>query len=107
MRNTLRMLTLVLVLVSLLGGFALTASASDLSDYDSALGYLDGYADNVGVDENFDANIRTAMETVRQDVSSYATFLSLLPPVIAIALALITKEVYSSLFIGILSGALI
>jgi len=31
---------------------------------------------------------------------------SLLPPVIAIALALITKEVYSSLFIGILAGAL-
>ncbi len=32
---------------------------------------------------------------------------SLLPPVIAIALALITKEVYSSLFIGILTGALL
>ena len=31
---------------------------------------------------------------------------SLLPPVIAIALALITKEVYSSLFIGILAGGL-
>ena len=37
----------------------------------------------------------------------YATFWSLLPPVIAIALALITKEVYSSLFIGIVSGALL
>ena len=32
---------------------------------------------------------------------------SLVPPVIAIALALITKEVYSSLFIGIISGALL
>ena len=32
---------------------------------------------------------------------------SLLPPVIAIALALITKEVYSSLFIGILVGGLL
>ena len=32
---------------------------------------------------------------------------SLLPPVIAISLALITKEVYSSLFAGILSGALL
>lgn len=32
---------------------------------------------------------------------------SLLPPVIAIGLALITKEVYSSLFIGILSGGVI
>lgn len=32
---------------------------------------------------------------------------ALIPPVIAIALALITKEVYSSLFIGILTGALL
>ena len=32
---------------------------------------------------------------------------SLLPPIIAIGLALITKEVYSSLFIGIVSGAII
>ena len=34
-------------------------------------------------------------------------WLSILPPLIAIALALITKEVYSSLFIGIFSGMLI
>ncbi|MBO6303238.1 MAG: Na+/H+ antiporter NhaC family protein [Ruminiclostridium sp.] len=32
---------------------------------------------------------------------------SLLPPIVAIGLALITKEVYSSLFIGILSGGII
>ena len=36
-----------------------------------------------------------------------ATVWTLLPPIIAIALALITKEVYSSLMIGILSGALL
>ncbi len=36
----------------------------------------------------------------------YATFWALVPPIIAIALALITKEVYSSLFIGIVVGAL-
>ena len=36
----------------------------------------------------------------------YQTIWSLLPPVIAIGLALITKEVYSSLFIGILAGGL-
>lgn len=34
----------------------------------------------------------------------YATFWSLIPPLVAIGLALITKEVYSSLFIGILIG---
>lgn len=37
----------------------------------------------------------------------YATFWSLIPPVVAIVLALITKEVYSSLFLGILVGALL
>lgn len=39
--------------------------------------------------------------------ASYATVWALLPPVVAIALALITKEVYSSLFIGIVVGALL
>ena len=38
--------------------------------------------------------------------SLYATFWALFPPVIAIALALITKEVYSSLFLGIVVGGL-
>ena len=37
----------------------------------------------------------------------YNTGLALLPPIIAIALALITKEVYSSLFIGIVVGGLL
>lgn len=36
----------------------------------------------------------------------YGTIWALLPPIIAIILALFTKEVYSSLFIGILVGAL-
>ena len=36
----------------------------------------------------------------------YATFFALVPPIVAIGLALITKEVYSSLFIGLFVGAL-
>ena len=36
----------------------------------------------------------------------YATFWALIPPIVAIALALLTKEVYSSLFIGIFIGGL-
>ena len=35
------------------------------------------------------------------------TFWSLLPPIVAIVLALISKEVYSSLFLGVLAGALL
>jgi len=37
----------------------------------------------------------------------YATFWALVPPLVAIGLALITKEVYSSLFIGIVLGGLL
>ncbi|MCI8638360.1 MAG: Na+/H+ antiporter NhaC family protein [Coprococcus sp.] len=36
----------------------------------------------------------------------YGTFWALVPPIVAIVLALITKEVYSSLFVGILVGGL-
>lgn len=46
-------------------------------------------------------------ESGEEHVSYMAgTFWSLVPPIIAIVLALITKEVYSSLFVGILVGAL-
>ena len=34
------------------------------------------------------------------------TFWALVPPIVAIVLALITKETYSSLFVGIVVGAL-
>lgn len=50
--------------------------------------------------------VLAAAEEAAEQPAVYATFWALLPPVVAIALALITKEVYSSLFIGILVGAL-
>ncbi len=37
----------------------------------------------------------------------YTTFWALVPPIVAITLALITKEVYSSLFVGILMGGIL
>ena len=46
-------------------------------------------------------------ETCLGETTVRGSLWALLPPVIAIGLALITKEVYSSLFIGILSGALL
>ena len=46
-------------------------------------------------------------ETCEGDGLVVGSLWALLPPVIAISLALITKEVYSSLFVGILSGALL
>lgn len=45
------------------------------------------------------------VETYKPSV--YSTIGALLPPFLAIVLALITKEVYSSLFVGIVSGALL
>ena len=107
MKRITRTMLLLIMAVSLLACFALTAGATAYESADEALEYLDGYADYVGTDAEFETNIDAALTTVRQDIGSYATFISLLPPIIAIALALITKEVYSSLFIGILSGALI
>ncbi|MDO4619444.1 MAG: Na+/H+ antiporter NhaC family protein, partial [Lachnospiraceae bacterium] len=47
------------------------------------------------------AKFLTTPETVQQ------SFWALVPPIVAIALALITKEVYSSLFFGIVTGALL
>ena len=45
-------------------------------------------------------------EVVEHTSNMYATAWSLVPPLVAIILALITKEVFSSLFIGIVVGAL-
>ena len=36
----------------------------------------------------------------------YSTFWALVPPIVAIGLALLTKEVYSSLFVGILMAGI-
>ena len=107
MNKFMRTFVLLLLVASLVGCFCLTASAAEFGDSSEALEYLDSYSDNVASDEAFEENIAAALELVREDVGFYATFIALIPPIIAIALALITKEVYSSLFIGILSGALL
>ncbi|MBE6715794.1 MAG: Na+/H+ antiporter NhaC family protein [Ruminococcaceae bacterium] len=51
----------------------------------------------------------TGLVDVREGASSdyFAAFWALIPPIIAIGLALITKEVYSSLFVGIVVGGLL
>ena len=79
----------------------------DLADSESAHAYVDGYADNLAADPDFDSHLNGALNTVRQDIPAYATFWALVPPILAIGLALITKEVYSSLFVGILAGGII
>ncbi|MBR6793803.1 MAG: Na+/H+ antiporter NhaC family protein [Clostridia bacterium] len=69
---------LVLLIVAMMGAFACSAAAEDV-----------------------------AAEAEEYTSLFNGTFWALLPPVIAIVLALITKEVYSSLFLGILSGGIL
>ena len=103
--RVLAILALAVMLLLTVSPFAVAADI-DLTDADVASEYLDSYSDNVGSDPDFGENLAKALETKRADIPAYSTWLSLLPPIIAIALALITKEVYSSLFIGITAGAL-
>ncbi len=75
-----------------------------LSDVRDARAYVEAYADNVRADRDFKAHERAALETVRGAEPLYGTWWAIFPPLLAIILALITKEVYSSLFLGIVSG---
>lgn len=52
------------------------------------------------------AVIILAIAITASGVETNATFWALVPPIVAIGLALITKEVYSSLFTGIVVGAI-
>ena len=83
------------------------AKEYDLADFDSAQSYIDAYADNVQNDSAFAAHEQSALATIRTKNRFFGTWWAILPPIIAIFLALVTKEVYSSLFIGIVTGGLL
>lgn len=55
----------------------------------------------------FSTTVFAAEEEMEYVPTLHATFWALVPAIVAIGLALITKEVYSSLFIGILMGGLL
>ena len=55
----------------------------------------------------FATNVFGAEQTEEYVPAVYATFWALVPPVVAIGLALVTKEVYSSLFVGVLMGGIL
>ena len=83
-----------------------SVSEEEYADY--AAMYLDNYDKALQFDPDVDANYAEAVALYRENNTPfYGTIWSMLPPVIAIVLALITKEVYSSLFVGILAGALL
>ena len=97
----------IFVIILSLFSFTMAAEEVDLKDYDNAIGYLDEYTTKSNEDANFAENSATALETVREEIPLFSTFWALVPPIVAIVLALITKEVYSSLFIGIVIGGLL
>ena len=79
-----------------------------LENADYAQAYIDNYDTAVQQDANVKANYEEAVVVVRENTTPFfATVWGLLPPVLAILLALITKEVYSSLFVGIVAGGLL
>ena len=83
------------------------ASLEAKDDVKGAKDYVDKYADNVQNDAAFREHEAQALATVRKENRFYGSWWAILPPLLAIFLALITKEVYSSLFIGIVSGGLL
>ena len=83
------------------------AKSYELSKFDDAKAYVEAYADNVQTDKEFKSHEAAALVTVRETEPVYGTWWSIFPPLLAILLALITKEVYSSLFIGIVSGGVL
>ena len=81
--------------------------AYELTDADDAKAYVEAYAVNVRFDGSFKEHEKVALETVRREEPVFGTWWAVFPPLLAIALALITKEVYSSLFLGIVSGGVL
>ncbi len=83
------------------------AAVDDADGLNGAQAYIDAYADNIQNDASFRANEAQALKTIRTENRFFGTWWAVFPPLLAIFLALITKEVYSSLFIGIVSGGIL
>jgi tetracycline resistance efflux pump len=83
------------------------AKEYNLADFESAKAYVDAYAENVQNDKDFQAHEVAALSTVRAKNGFFGTWWAVFPPLLAIFLALVTKEVYSSLFLGIVSGGIL
>ena len=92
------------------GEDAVVYNLAEVAEKDGVKGakdYVDAYADNVQADREGKAHEAAALATIHTENRFFGTWWAILPPLIAIFLALITKEVYSSLFIGIVTGGLL
>ena len=116
-----RILTIVIASLVLLGTMTFVASATSTTgakeavmvecpDCAGTLACMSCYGKDAECADCAGKNLCAACEgtgEVPADSDFYSTFWALVPPIIAIALALITKEVYSSLFVGVVAGALL
>ncbi|MBE6667333.1 MAG: Na+/H+ antiporter NhaC family protein [Ruminococcaceae bacterium] len=101
-------IVILLVIAAATGGANKTVKCRDCEEGLVACGSCGGTAvlEDGTACEDCDAGFVTC-ESCEGEVNLRGSWWALLPPVIAIGLALITKEVFSSLFIGIVSGALL
>ncbi len=101
-RRILAILTLVVMVVSMLTVFAFAANDEDAP----ASSIVCSTCEGTGLVNGEECGECEGAGELTSDSRMAFTFWALVPPIVAIALALITKEVYSSLFIGIVLGGL-
>ena len=101
-RKILAVLLLVVMAVSLLSVCALAADDGD----DVAKSITCTTCNGTGVSQGEECGVCEGTGEITSTSRMAFSFWALVPPIVAIILALITKEVYSSLFVGILLGAL-
>ena len=101
-RRILAILTLVVMVVSMLTVFAFAANDEDAP----ASSIVCSTCEGTGLVNGEECGECEGAGVLTSDSRMAFTFWALVPPIVAIALALITKEVYSSLFIGIVLGGL-
>ena len=101
-RKILAVLLLVVLAVSLLSVCALAADDGD----DVAKSITCTTCNGTGISQGEECGVCEGTGVITSTSRMAFSFWALVPPIVAIILALITKEVYSSLFVGILLGAL-
>ena len=100
-RKLLAVLLLVVMAVSLLSVCAFAADGED-----AAKSITCTTCSGTGVSQGAECDVCEGTGVITSTSRMAFSFWALVPPIGAIILALITKEVYSSLFVGILLGAL-
>ena len=100
-RKLLAVLLLVVMAVSLLSVCAFAADGED-----AAKSITCTTCNGTGVSQGAECDVCEGTGVITSTSRMAFSFWALVPPIVAIILALITKEVYSSLFVGILLGAL-